>query len=61
MFCIGPAELCKRYADGGKKEAVRWDKNIKIDLTLMRVACQPTVKEWLVGLLIPTDVGLLYQ
>ena len=40
---------------------MRWDKNIKIDLTLMRVACQPTVKEWLVGLLIPTDVGLLYQ
>ena len=30
-------------------------------LTLIRVACQPIValKEWLVGILIPTDVGLL--
>ena len=26
--------------------------------TLIRVACQPTLKEWLVGILIPTDVGL---
>ena len=29
-------------------------------LTLIRVASQPTLKEWLVGILIPTDVGL-YQ
>ena len=28
-------------------------------LTLIRVASQPTLKEWLVGILIPTDVGLL--
>ena len=28
-------------------------------LTLIRVACQPTLKEWLVGILIPPDVGLL--
>ena len=28
-------------------------------LTLIRVASQPTRKEWLVGILIPTDVGLL--
>ena len=27
--------------------------------TLIRVACQLTLKEWLVGILIPTDVGLL--
>ena len=33
---------------------VDWDV-----LTLIRVACQPTLKEWLVGILIPTDVGLL--
>ena len=30
-----------------------------IVLTLIRVASQPTLKEWLVGILIPTDVGLL--
>ena len=28
-------------------------------LTLIRVICQPTLKEWLVGVLIPTDDGLL--
>ena len=28
-------------------------------LTLIRVASQPTLKGWLVGILIPTDVGLL--
>ena len=30
-----------------------------LTLTLIRVASQPTLKEWLVGILIPTDVGLL--
>ena len=33
-----------------------WDTVL---LTLIRVASQPTLKEWLVGILIPTDVGLL--
>ena len=28
-------------------------------LTLIRVASQPTLKEWLAGILILTDVGLL--
>ena len=28
-------------------------------LTLIRVASQPILKEWLVGILIPSDVGLL--
>ena len=30
-----------------------------MSLTLIRVASQLTLKEWLVGILIPTDVGLL--
>ena len=33
--------------------------NICYLFTLIRVACQPTLKEYLVGILILTDVGLL--
>ena len=53
--CCSKIRFCRaiRVLSSKKFDSAKWA------LTLIRVASQPTLKEWLVGILIATDVGLL--